>query len=165
MTVRLLLKVEQRLRLNHRYLVRVSRESVDVQFSLSCLEVNIAERLQTLDFQTCEFDKHTPFSSKPLKVEMTLTIQIGTHLLNLKIGHIVHSSAQGAFMRPWTAKSKTLNQTSSWKHLPRRAYNFAQGHFARVHAYNMRAACNPDISFVFAGFYSPLGINLEKLRM
>ncbi|GAI57742.1 unnamed protein product, partial [marine sediment metagenome] len=50
LTARLLLKVEQRLRLNHRYLVRVSREGMDVQFSLSCLEVNIAERLQTPDF-------------------------------------------------------------------------------------------------------------------
>jgi len=68
-------------------------------------------------------------------------------------------------MRPWTAKSKTLNQASSWKHLAGRTYNLAQAHIAGIHTYNVRAARNPDISFVFAGLYSPLGINLEKLRM
>ncbi len=138
---------------------------MDVQFSLSCLKVNIAERLEAPDLQAGEFDKDAPISSKPFKVKMALTIQIRAHLLYLKIGHIADAPAQSTFMRPRAAESKTLNQTSLWKHLPRCAYNLAQAHIPRINAYDVCAACNPDISFVFAGSYSPLGINLEKLRM
>jgi len=83
---------------------------------------------------------------------MALAIQIGAHLLDLKIGHITYPSAQSAFMRPGTAELKTLYQTSLWQHLPRCAYNLAQTHIPSVHADNMRAACNPDISLVFARF-------------
>ena len=46
----ILLKAEQRLCLDHRHLVGISGESVDVQFASPCLEINVAERLETAGF-------------------------------------------------------------------------------------------------------------------
>jgi hypothetical protein len=122
-----------------------------MQFGLSCLKVNIAERLKTSNFQAGKFDKHAPIPSKPLKVNVTLPIQIGAHLLNLKIGHIAYPPAQSAFMRAWAVKLKTLNQTAPGKHLSWYTYNLAQTHIAGIYANNVCAACNPDIRLVFAG--------------
>ena len=79
--------------LNHCYLVRISRERMDVQFAASSLEVNIAERLKPADFQFREFYKDTPIPREALKVGMALPIQIGAHLLDLKIGHVAYPPA------------------------------------------------------------------------
>ena len=161
----ILMKIEQRLGLNHRYLVRISCEGVDVQFSSSCLEVNVAERLQPTDFQLWVFDKHTAISRKALKVDMTLPIQIGTHLLDLKIRHIAYPPAQSALMSPWSPELKSLNQTPLRQHLTRCAYNLTEAHILDKHADNMCAACNPDKSLVLSALQLPLCINLEKLRV
>jgi hypothetical protein len=77
----------------HCYLIRISSKRVDVQFAASSLEVNIAERLESADFQFREFYKHAPISRETLKVSMALPIQTGTHLLDLKIGHVTYPSA------------------------------------------------------------------------
>ena len=124
---------------------------MDMQFTSSCLEVNIAERLQPADFKLWEFDEDAAISGKAFKVDMTLTVQIGTHLLDLKVGHIAYSLAQSEFMRAWAAELKALNQASLWQHLAGRAYHLRQTHTVGVHAGNVCAACNPDISLVFPG--------------
>ena len=160
-----LLKVEQGLGLNHRHLLRIGRERVDVQLLLSCLEVDIAERLQAAGFQRWEFDKHAAIAGEPLKVDMALPIQIRTHPLDLKVGHIIYPPAQGALVRPWAAELEALNQTSLRQRLTRRAYNLAEAHIARKHTDNVGAARNPDKRLVLFGFQLPLGVNLEKLRM
>lgn len=145
------MEVEQRLRLNHRYLVGISSEGVDVQFGLSGLKVDIAERLEASDFQSREFDEHAATLGEALKVNMTLPIQIWTHLLNLEIGHVAYPSAQSAFMRTRAVKLKTLNQPSARKHLSRRAYDLAQEYVPGIHADNVCAARHPDVRLVFAG--------------
>ena len=113
-----LLKLEQRLGLDHRYLVWISRERMDMQLTLSCLEVNIAERRQTPNFQRREFDEEPPISCKAFEVNVTLTIYILAHLLDLKVRHIAHTASQSAFVGAWAAELKTLYQTSLWQHLP-----------------------------------------------
>jgi len=82
-------QVEQRLCLNHRYLLRICGERMDGQLISPCLEVDIAERLQTVGFLLRELDKHAPASCKPLKVNIALLVQVGAHPLDLKIGHII----------------------------------------------------------------------------
>ena len=121
---------------------------MDVEFAASGLEINVAERLQIIDFQIREFNKHAAISSEPLKVDMALAIQIGTHLLDLKIGHIAYPPAQGAFVGPWAAELETLNQTSMWKQLAGRAYHLTETRIIGKHADNVGAAGNPDKGLV-----------------
>jgi len=148
----ILLEIEQRLRFNHRYLVRVGGKRVYMQLASSYLKVNIAKRLQSIDFQPGEFDKHAAVVCEALKVGVTLPIQIGTHLLDLKIGHITYPSAQSAFVRPWAAELKTLNQSSVRQHLPGSAYNLAEANIPCKDTGNMSAPGNPDKRLVFVGF-------------
>lgn len=64
----ILLKIEQGLRLNHRYLVGISSEGVDVQLALSCLEINITERLKSAHFQLWKFDEQATIPGETFKV-------------------------------------------------------------------------------------------------
>lgn len=138
---------------------------MDVQFSLSGLKVNIAKRLELSDFLLREFYEHAPISRETLKVAMALAIQIRTHLLDLKIGHIIYTSAQSAFMGPWASELKTLNQTSRGQHLAGCAYDLNKTDIADKDADDMSASGNPDNRLVLFGIYATVGINLEKLRM
>ncbi len=90
---RFLPEIKQRLRFDHRHLIGISRERVNVQFGPSSLEVNIAERLEPVDFQFRELDKDAPVPCEALEVRMTLTIEIGAHSLNLKIRDITRPLA------------------------------------------------------------------------
>ncbi len=137
--------------LNHCYLVRISGEGVNVQFSLSGLEINIAEGLELTDFQLREFYKHASISREALKIGMALPIQTGTHLLNLKIGHITYTSAQSAFMGPWAPELKPFDQSSRWEHLAGDAYNLGKADVTGKDADNMGASCNPDNGLVLFG--------------
>ncbi len=92
---------------------------MDVQFTSSCLEVNIAKRLQTTDFQLRKLDKNAPVPGETVEVDIALPIQIRTHLLDLKIGHIAESFAQRTLMRFRAAELKALKQTSMRQHLSR----------------------------------------------
>ena len=148
----ILLEIKQRLRFNHCHLVRISRERMDVQFGLSCLEVNIAEWLQPADFQLGKFYEHASVSGESLKVYMALLIQTSVHLLDLKIGHVAYTSAQCALVSSGAAELKTLNQTSMRQHLVGSAYNFAQADIARKHTDNVSTPRNPDKCLVFLGF-------------
>ncbi len=122
-----------------------------MQFSLSGLEVNIAERLELADFQFREFYEHAPIPSETLKVAMALPIQIRTHLLDLKIGHIIYTFAQSALMGPWATELKTLNQTSGWQHLAGCAYDLSKADIVGKDADNMSASCDPNDSLVLFG--------------
>jgi hypothetical protein len=147
----LLLKIEQRLGLDHCDLVRESGEGVDVQFAASGLKINVAEGLQIIDFQIRELDKHAAISGEPLKVDMALAIQVGAHLLDLKIGHVAYPPAQGAFVGPRAAELEPLNQTSVWKQLARSAYDLTQARILGKDANNVRAAGDPDKGLVLVG--------------
>jgi len=137
--------------LNHCYLVRISGEGVDVQLGLSGLEVNIAERLELTDFQLREFHEQASISRESLKVGMASPIQIRTHPLDLKIGHIIYTSAQSAFMGPWAAELETLNQTSRWQHLAGHANNLSKADIIGKDADNMSASGNPNNRLVLFG--------------
>ena len=160
-----LMQIEQRLGLNHRHLVGISSERVDVQFIPSCLKVNVAERLQTLSFLLRVFDKYAATSRETLKVDVALTIQIRAHPLDLKIGHIIQPAAQSTFVRLRSTELKTLNQTSLRQRLTRSAYNLTQDYIAGKDAHNMSTAGNPDKRLIFLGPQLPPGIDLKKLRM
>jgi len=117
---------------------------MDVQLALSGLEIDIAERLQTAYLKLGKFNEHAAVLCEPLKVGMTLPIQVGTHPFNLKIGHIAHATVQGAFVRPRPAELKPLNQTAMRQHLPRCAYDLAEAYIAGKDTYNVRTAGDPD---------------------
>jgi hypothetical protein len=136
-----------------------------VQFAASSLEVNIAERLESADFQFREFYKHAPISREALKVGMALPIQTGTHLLDLKIGHVTYPSAQRALMSPWAGELKTLYQASRRQHLAWWAHNLGKARIIGKNTDNVSTACNPDNRLVLLSIQMPVGINLEKLRM
>jgi len=147
----ILLKIEQGLGLNHCYLFRISCKSMDVQLTSSRLEVNIAKRLQTPDFQLRELNEHAAVPGEAVEVDIALPIQIRTHLLDLKIGHIIQPLAQSAFVRTWTTELKALNQAARGQHLARCTYNLSQARISGKNADNMSAACNPDNRLVFGG--------------
>ena len=86
-------EVEQRLRLYHRHLVRVSSKSMDMKLAASGLEVNITERLKSSDFQLRILHKHTSILRKSFEVFVALLVQIRTHLLDLKIRHVTYFAA------------------------------------------------------------------------
>jgi len=160
-----LLKIEQGLCFNHRYLVGIGGEGVDMQFASSCLEVNVAERLESGDFEVWEFDKHASISCEPLEVDMALSIHICAHFLDLKIGHITYASAQSAFMGAWASELESFNQALMRQQLVWCAYNLTEADAAGKDAGHMGAAGNPDSSFVFLGFWFSLGVDLKELRM
>ena len=138
---------------------------MDVQFASSCLEVNIAERLQPADLQFRKLYKQAAIPRKSLEVSVALQIQIRIHLLDLKICHITYPAAQGAFMTARASELETLDQPSMRKHLAGRAYNFTKAGIIGKNTDNMGASRNPDNRLVSLGPQVPAGINLEKLRV
>jgi len=138
---------------------------VDMQFVAPCLEIDIAERLKLAYFLLRELNEDAAVSCETLEIGMALTIQIGTHLLDLEIRHVAHTLAQSALMTARTAELKTLDKPSMREHLPRCAYNFRQAGVADKNANDMSAAGNPDNGLVFLSLQLPLRIDLEKLRM
>ena len=85
---------------------------MDVQFSSSRFEVNIAKRLQTSGLQLRELDKDAAVPREAVEVDIALPIQIRDLLLDLKIRHIIQALAQGALVRAWAAELKPLNQAA-----------------------------------------------------
>ena len=90
------MQVEQGLCLNHRYLLGICCKRMNVQLISPCLEVDIAERLQTVGFLLRELDKNAPALGKPSKVNIALAVKVGAHPLNLKIGHIIWAAVDRA---------------------------------------------------------------------
>lgn len=140
-------------------------EGVDVQFCSSGLEIYIAERLELADFLLGELNKDASVSCEPFEVGMALAIEIGTHLLDLEIGHIANALAQRTLMAPRASELESLDQPSMRQHLARCAYDFRKAGTPGKNAYHMRAACDPDDSFIFFSLQLPLRVYLKKLRV
>lgn len=139
-----LLKIEERLRFNHRNLVGVSGESVNVKLAASCLKVDITEGLEAADFETGKLDKYAATPCEAFKVGVALPIEVRTHLLDLKISHITYSTTEGAFVRARTVELEALNKPSFGQHLGRNAYDLAETDAVGKYADNVGAAGYPD---------------------
>ncbi len=157
--------IEQGLSFYNRYLVGIGVKCVDVQFITSGLEVNIAERLKAADGKFWEFYEYAAVAGESLKVDMALTVEVRTHLLNLKIRHIAKALGKSAFMISLAGESESFNQTPPWEKLCRRADEFRKTKVICKNTYHVRAAGHPDERFILVSLYSTLLINTEKLRM
>jgi len=89
----ILLKIEKRLGFNHSDLVRIGSEGVNVQFGLSCLVVDIAERLKAIDFKGRKLYEDTAIAGELFEVDVTLPVEVGAHFFNLEIGHVAKATA------------------------------------------------------------------------
>jgi hypothetical protein len=161
----LLLKIEQGLCFNHCHLVGVGGEGVYVQLGPPGLEVNVAERLELADFQFREFDKHAAVAGETFEVGVALAVEVGTHFLDLKIGHVTNSPAQGAFVGPRAAELKTFEQSPRRQQLAGSAYDLGQADVAGKDTDDVRASRYPDNRFVLFSIQMAVGVYLEKLRM
>ena len=86
------MNLEKRLGFDNGYLVGIGMEGVNVQFVPSCLKVDVAERLEAGDGQRGELYKDASIACKAFEVDVALAIQICTHFLDLKIGHVAHGA-------------------------------------------------------------------------
>ena len=59
------MEVEERLRFNHRDLVGIGGERVDVQFCFSRFEIDVAEGLQSIDLKLGEPDENAAVPAEP----------------------------------------------------------------------------------------------------
>ena len=138
---------------------------MDVQLCSSGLEIHVAERRKVVDFQFRELNKHATVAGETFEIGIALPIQIGTHLLDLEVGHVAHSTAQSALVSSWAAELKPFDQAPGRQHLTGCADDFTKAHIADENADNMSTAGNPDGRLVFLGFQFPSCVYLKKLRM
>ena len=96
---------------------------------------------------------------------MALLVQIGTHFLDLEVGHVTDAPAQSAFVSCWAAELKAFEQSSRRQHLPGSAHDFGKANIAGEDTDDVCASGYPDDRFVFFSVDMPVGVNLEKLRM
>ena len=136
-----------------------------MQFGSSCLEIDVAERLELAYFQFREFYEDAPVSRVAFEIGMTLPVQIRTHFLDLEIGHVTYAPAQSAFMSSRAAELEAFEQSAGRQHLAGSAYDFGEADVAGKNADDMCASCYPDDRFIFFCIDMPVGVNLEKLRM
>lgn len=107
------MEVEEGLGFDHCDLVGERMESVNVDFVAAGFEIDIAERLQAAGGKFRERDKHAAIACESVQVQMALAVEISTHFLDLKIGHIAQSTAQGAFVGSLAAELESLDKTAS----------------------------------------------------
>ena len=113
------MQIEQRLRLDNRYLIRKRMECMDMQFIPSCFKIDVAKRLQPADRLIRERDKEAAIFRESFQIVMTLPILVRTHFLNLKIGHVTEAATERALVAALAAKLKSFDQTAFGKKLPR----------------------------------------------
>lgn len=159
------MQVKQRLRLDNRHLIRKRMKRMDMQFVTTCFKVNIAKRLQPAGGVLRKCDKHPPIPREPLQIRMALAVQIGTHLFNLEIGHVVQTPTQGAFVSPLAPELESLNQAAFGQQHAVGANQFRQAHIAGKHTDHMRTSCGPQHHFVMFGFKMSATENREQFRM
>lgn len=138
---------------------------MDVQLGSSGLEVYVAERLKLIDLQLGELYEDAPVAGEAFKIRVALSIQTWTHFLDLEVGHITYSPAQGALVRSWSAELKTFDQAPRGQHLPGCADNFGKTCIACEDADNVCAACEPDDRLILLSTQFSVGVNLKKLRV
>ena len=68
------MKIENGLRFDNRYLLRISVESMYVQFAVPGFEIYVAERLEPAGQHLREADKYAPVAGKFFQVEMALPV-------------------------------------------------------------------------------------------
>jgi len=158
-------QIKEGLRFDHCHLIRERVKGVDMDFVAAGLKINVAERLEAPCRKFREGDKHSPISRKPMQVQMTLPVEIDAHFLNLEIGHIAQSPAEGAFMGSLAAELKPFNKAAPGQQLAAGADEFRQAHVAGKDAHNVRASRRPDQQFILFGFEMPATVDVEQLRM
>jgi hypothetical protein len=159
----LLLEIEERLCLDHRDLVGIGGEGVDVQFAAPRLEVHIAERLQPVHFEFRELHEDAAIAGEPLQIGVALPIEIGAHLFDLEIGHVADPATERTLVGARAAELEPLDQAAMREQLPRRADNLAQTHVAREDAHDMGAPGDPDQGLILLRLELPTGVKLEQL--
>ncbi len=110
-------------------------ERVNMQFISSCLKIYIAERLKSADGKFREFHKYAAIPCKLFKIGMALTIEIWTHLFDLKICHIAEALGESAFVISLAGESESFYQASARQKLSRRADEFRQAKVVGKNAY------------------------------
>ena len=119
------IEIEERLRLDYRHLVRIRRERMNMEFTSSCFEVHIAERLKAVRLGFRERHEHAAIAGKFFKIGMALAIEVRTHLLYLEVGHIAKAPTYRALMRIRTTELKMFYQATVREHLSWRGDDFA----------------------------------------
>ena len=94
-------------------------ECMDMQFIPTCFKIDVAKRLEPADRQIRERDKEAAVFCESFEVVMTLPVQIGAHLLDLKIGHITEAATERALVTALAAKLKSFDQAAFGKKLTR----------------------------------------------
>jgi hypothetical protein len=157
----MLVEVEERLRFNHRDLIGIGGERVDVQLCFSRFEIDVAEGLQPVNLKLGEPDENAAVPAEPFEVGEALFVESGVETLDLKIGHIADAPAEGAFVRAWAAELESLDETSFGKGLSRGADNLGKARVIGENADNVGAAGNPDEGLVFFGFKFSACVDIE----
>lgn len=136
--------IEQGLGFYDCYLVGIRVERVNMQFVPSCLEIDIAERLKAADGKLGEFYKYAAIACEFFKVVMALTIEIRTHLLDLKISHIAETLGESAFVISLAGESESFNQASTGQRLSRGADELRKTKVVGKYADHVRTAGGPN---------------------
>lgn len=163
--MKLLVKVEQGLCFNHRNLVRVCGECMDMQLGFACLEIDIAEGLQAIDFKLGKPDENAAVPAEAFEVGETLPIEVCAKPFNLEVGHIADPPAKRAFMRARPLELEALNQATFRHRLPWGANHLGHGNIAGKNAYDVGTAGDPNQGLVFLCFELSAGVNIEEFRV
>ena len=108
------------------YLVGVCVESVDVQFVLSGLEVDVAERFEAGDGGFGKGYKYASIACEALQVDVALAVKVRAHLLDLKIGHVAKASAYSALVVSSSFEAEAFNEAFFGQHLAGVTYEFGE---------------------------------------
>ena len=119
-----------------------------MQFGLSCLVVDVAERLEAVNFKGRELNEDTAISSELFEVDVTLPVEVCAHFFNLEIGHIAKSAAECALMGARSTEAEPFDESSLREHLAGGAYDFCETYVLSMYTCDVCAACNPDVRLV-----------------
>jgi hypothetical protein len=136
-----------------------------MQLITPCLEINITERLKAANGELGEFYEYAAVASEPFKVNVALTIEIGTHLLDLKISHITEAAGKSALVIALAGKPESFNQAATRQKLSGSADEFGKTKVICENTHYVRTASGPNKRFILVRLYGTLLINIEKLRM
>ena len=140
-------------------------ECMDMQFIPACFKIDVAKRFQPTNGQIRKRDKEAAIFCKSFQVVMTLPVQIGAHLLDLKIGHITEAATERTLVSTLAAKLESLNQAAFGKKLARCTNQLCQANIALGQTDNMGTACGPNGRIIAFGPDMAPGMDGKQLRM
>lgn len=73
-------------------------ERMNVQLIAPGLKIKVAEWSEPFRAFVVELSENAAVPCKSFKVAMALTVKVGTHLFDLKIGHITKAPCEGALV-------------------------------------------------------------------